>query len=77
MIVLDPPWPMQKIERDVKPEQVAFDYPTMSEEELAAMPIPAADDCHVWVWTTHNVRELPDACIVAASFVLERAKEAA
>ena len=54
VIVLDPPWPMQKIERDVTPEQVAFDYPTMSEEELAAMPIPAADDCHVWVWTTHK-----------------------
>ena len=33
-IVLDPPWPMAKIERDVRPNQVAFDYPTMSEDEL-------------------------------------------
>lgn len=54
VIVLDPPWAMQKIERDVTPDQVAFDYPTMSEAELAAMDIPAADDCHVWVWTTHK-----------------------
>lgn len=54
VIVLDPPWAMQKIERDVTPNQVAFDYPTMSEEELAALQIPAADDCHVWVWTTHK-----------------------
>lgn len=54
VIVLDPPWPMQKIERDVTPNQVAFDYPTMTEEELAALEIPAADDCHAWVWTTHK-----------------------
>jgi MT-A70. len=34
VIVIDPPWPMKKIERDVAPNQVEFDYPTMSEEEL-------------------------------------------
>ena len=38
-IVIDPPWPMRKIERDVRPNQVAFDYPTMTEEELAAFPV--------------------------------------
>lgn len=54
VIVIDPPWPMEKIERDVTPEQVAFEYPTMQEAELAAMQLPAADDCHVWVWTTHK-----------------------
>jgi N6-adenosine-specific RNA methylase IME4 len=54
VIVLDPPWPMQKIERDCRPNQVAFDYPTMTEEQLAALEIPCADDCHVWVWTTHR-----------------------
>lgn len=53
-IVIDPPWPMQKIERDVRPNQVAFDYPTMSEAELTELEIPAADDCHVWLWTTHK-----------------------
>jgi N6-adenosine-specific RNA methylase IME4 len=54
VIVIDPPWPMEKIERDVTPEQVAFEYPTMREDELAAMQLPTADDCHVWVWTTHK-----------------------
>lgn len=54
VIVIDPPWAMQKIERDVRPNQSEFDYPTMSEEELAALEIPAAADCHVWVWTTHK-----------------------
>jgi hypothetical protein len=26
-LVIDPPWPMTKIERDVRPNQVEFDYP--------------------------------------------------
>jgi ParB/RepB/Spo0J family partition protein len=54
VIVMDPPWPMEKIEREVRPNQVEFDYPTMDEAELAAMKIPAADDCHLWLWTTHR-----------------------
>ena len=54
VLVIDPPWPMEKIERDERPNQTAFDYPTMSESELALMNIPAADDCHIWLWTTHK-----------------------
>jgi len=54
VIVIDPPWPMQKIERDVTPNQVAFEYPTMEEEELSALEMPAGEDCHMWLWTTHK-----------------------
>jgi N6-adenosine-specific RNA methylase IME4 len=54
VIVIDPPWPMEKIERDVRPNQSEFDYPTMDEAELAGMNMPAADDCHMWLWTTHR-----------------------
>lgn len=54
VLVIDPPWPMEKIERDVRPNQSAFDYPTMSEGELRALTLPMADDCHVWLWTTHK-----------------------
>ena len=54
VVVIDPPWAMQKIERDVRPNQSEFDYPTMDEDELASMDLPMADDCHVWVWTTHK-----------------------
>jgi N6-adenosine-specific RNA methylase IME4 len=55
-IVIDPPWQMQKIERDERPNQVEFDYPTMSEDELKAFDLPAlsADDCHLYLWTTQK-----------------------
>jgi N6-adenosine-specific RNA methylase IME4 len=59
VIVVDPPWNMKKIERDERPNQVEFDYPPMTEAELAALQIPAAVDCHLWQWTTH--RFLPTA----------------
>lgn len=54
VIVIDPPWPMTKIDREERPNQVGFDYPTMTYEELADMTVPYASDCHVWVWTTHK-----------------------
>ena len=55
VIVIDPPWPMEKIEREVRPNQSAkIDYPTMTEEELRVLTIPSATDCHLWVWTTHR-----------------------
>jgi N6-adenosine-specific RNA methylase IME4 len=54
VIVIDPPWPMRKIERDCRPNQAEFDYPTMTEDELAGLRIPAAGDCHVWLWTTQR-----------------------
>jgi len=57
VVVIDPPWPMEKIERDVRPNQTVFDYPTMSEDEIAEHVLdqaPFADDCHVWLWTTQK-----------------------
>lgn len=54
VIVLDPPWAMEKIEREERPNQTGFDYTTMGEDELKALTLPCAEDCHVWVWTTHR-----------------------
>jgi N6-adenosine-specific RNA methylase IME4 len=55
-IVIDPPWEMQKIDREVRPNQAAFDYPTMTEDELANFPVGnmAAEDCHLFCWTTQK-----------------------
>ncbi|KWO46372.1 MULTISPECIES: MT-A70 family methyltransferase [Burkholderia cepacia complex] len=60
-IVIDPPWPMQKIEREVRPRQVGLDYPVMSEAALASFDVPslAADDCHLFCWATQ--KHLPSA----------------
>jgi len=54
VVVIDPPWPMDRIERDERPNQVEMPYPVMSLEQIAALEIPAADDAHVFVWTTQK-----------------------
>lgn len=59
-IVLDPPWPMKKIERDERPKQgVELDYPVLSLEQIAnesIVPVRALadDDCHIYLWVTHK-----------------------
>ena len=54
VIVIDPPWPMKKMERDERPNQSELDYPTMTESELTQLDIPSDDSCHMWLWTTHK-----------------------
>ena len=57
-IVIDPPWPMKKIERKERPNQgIELDYPTMSIEEIKAFPLAdmaERDGCHIYLWTTHK-----------------------
>lgn len=59
-IVIDPPWPMQKIEREERPDQgSSLDYPVMSLEDIANedfVPVRslASDDCHIYLWVTHK-----------------------
>ena len=54
-IVIDPPWPMEKIIRDERPNQVDMDYPTMTIDEIKAIKLPAYEDgCHVYLWTTQK-----------------------
>jgi len=58
-VVIDPPWHMEKIDRDVRPNQDAFDYPTMTETDLAAFwtseVAPKLEaDCHCFMWTTQK-----------------------
>lgn len=54
-IVIDPPWPMEKILRDCRPNQSDFDYPTMTIEEIKAYKLPIhPEGCHVYLWTTQK-----------------------
>jgi len=54
VIVIDPPWEMEKIKRDVAPMQVGFDYPTMSIDQIKEFKLPAEENCHVFMWITHK-----------------------
>jgi len=56
-IVVDPPWPIQKILRQQRPMQDELDYAVKSLDEIAALSISelaAEDGCHVYLWTTHK-----------------------
>jgi N6-adenosine-specific RNA methylase IME4 len=59
VLVIDPPWPVTFQGRDVRPNQVALAYPTMTVDAIRALPLPLAESAHVWLWTTH--RFLPEA----------------
>lgn len=65
VIVIDPPWPMEKIERQVRPNQSGFDYPTMTGAQIADLKLPSATDCHVWCWTTQRFLPLALKCMEA------------
>ena len=67
-IVIDPPWPIQKIIRDDRPNQDVFDYPTMSIAEITNFDINqfADDNCHIYLWSTHKF--LPIAFLILDSW---------
>lgn len=53
-IIIDPPWKMEKIMRDVRPNQDEFAYKTMAFDEIKDYPIPADDNCFLFMWTTQK-----------------------
>lgn len=57
-IVLDPPWPMERIQREVRPNQTPeLAYPTMSVDDIRGWKLKdyaAPEGCHVYLWTTHK-----------------------
>jgi len=61
-IIIDPPWPIEKIIRDVRPNQDVFDYPIQTLQEIESgkfnkpgeIPKMSTDDCHLFLWTTQK-----------------------
>ena len=53
VISIDPPWPYGT-EYDPHGRRAANPYPEMSLEDIAGLSIPAADNCVLWLWTTHK-----------------------
>lgn len=59
VIVIDPPWPLAKMNVLQRPDQVGWDYPVMELDEIeravgAKLATHAAEDCHVWLWTVQK-----------------------
>jgi len=58
VISIDPPWPYsgQQIHEDYDPNgrRAANPYPEMLLDDIQNIKIPAADDCVLWLWTTHK-----------------------
>lgn len=58
-IVADPPWQLTmrgKRKRAKEPNLPdSLPYPTMTLDEICALPVGelAAEDCHLWLWTTN------------------------
>lgn len=65
VVVIDPPWPVAFQAREVRPQQVALPYATMSVEEIRALQLPLADVAHVWLWTTHRFLFEAERCFEA------------
>jgi len=61
VIYADPPWPVGSMVMDKWDSPIEDKYPTMTIDEIASLPVVdrAADDCSLFLWTTHTF--LPDA----------------
>ena len=56
-IVIDPPWPIEKIERKLYPNQKHMDYNLMSIKEIEEFPVKRfanKDGAKLFVWTTQK-----------------------
>jgi N6-adenosine-specific RNA methylase IME4 len=62
-VVIDPPWDLEKIGREARPDQGKYlDYPTLDVDEFAELPVGdliADSGAHVFLWTTQ--KHIPDA----------------
>ena len=67
-LVIDPPWQIEKIAREVRPNQVEMDYQMLSVDDIVALNCGewAHDDAHLYLWTTHKY--LPDAFAIALAW---------
>jgi N6-adenosine-specific RNA methylase IME4 len=58
VISIDPPWPYDEGKSaetyDPNGRRAANPYPEMSLEDIRDLVVPAADDCVLWLWTTHK-----------------------
>ena len=68
VLVIDPPWPYSNRSQDPS-HRAKNPYASMSLEELAKLPIPAAPDSILWLWATNAF--LPEAFGLLATWGFE------
>jgi N6-adenosine-specific RNA methylase IME4 len=66
IVLADPPWQLGTPGSDRAPEN---HYPTMALEEIAALPVPAANDALLFLWAVTSL--LPQALEVMAAWGFE------
>jgi len=56
VIYADPPWPVESMVLDKWESPLSDKYDTMTIEQIQALPVSslAADDCSLFLWTTHT-----------------------
>lgn len=60
VIAIDPPWAYNEKggfssdDYDANSNRGAVDYPTMTVEQIKKIELPTADDCVLFLWTTHS-----------------------
>ena len=60
VLYADPPWRFEPYSRETGMDRAADNhYPTMLNTDIAALKVPAADDCVLFLWAT--IPMLPDA----------------
>ena len=73
-IVIDPPWDQGKTgKRSVRPNQgTDLDYPTMTYEEIAALPVRdwSAPEAFLWLWATNSRSKSSGKPILMQAFEL-------
>lgn len=70
-LLIDPPWRFEAWDKDTGQSRSAEShYPTMTPDELKALPVPSlmADDCAVFMWATWPV--LPQALALGEAWGL-------
>lgn len=66
VVYADPPWRFETFSDNGMDRSADNHYPTMSLTEIAALKVPAADDCVLFLWAT--VPMLPEAITVMESW---------
>jgi N6-adenosine-specific RNA methylase IME4 len=66
VIYADPPWRFELWAESGRDRVADNHYPCMPEHEIGALPVPAADDCVLFLWAT--VPMLPAALYVLAAW---------